>query len=182
MRASAVKGALENPIGLDCAHKTAWFVAYRIREARRQGKLPPLEGVCGAEADETTIGGLEKNKHASKRAHVGTGWVGKIVVAGSKDRETGQIRVEQLPDRKKATVQEFVHRNTDEAKIYLGIEREHATVNHGKGRYVDDEGSGTNGIENFWTNLKLSGKMIFRKRSPKHMHCYVNEMTGRKNG
>ena len=174
---------------LDCTHKTAWFVAHRIREARKQGALPPLEGVTGAEADETAIGGLEKNKHASKRKRVGTGWAGKEVVVGIKDRSTGQVRAEHIPTRSKEVVQEFVLRNTaegailftDEAKMYRGIDRDHRTVNHGKGFYIGDDGEGTNNIENFWTDLKLSGKAIFRKRSPKHLHRYIDELTGRKN-
>ena len=51
----------------------------------------------------------------------------------------------------------------------------------GKGFYIGDDGEGTNNIENFWTDLKLSGKAIFRKRSPKHLSRYIDELTGRKN-
>ena len=174
---------------LDCTHKTAWYVAHRIREARAAGELPPLEGVSGVEADETFIGGLKKNKHASKKLRAGRGGVGKAVIAGVRDRETGEIRARHVPDTNSGTLQSFVEGNTaetaaiftEEARAYRGIDREHLAVNHGAGQYVGDDGEGTNGVESFWADLKLSGKAIFRKRSPKHLDRYVNELAARKN-
>lgn len=42
---------------LGATYKTAWFMAHRIREAMRDGRLPPLGGEGKAvEADETFIG------------------------------------------------------------------------------------------------------------------------------
>lgn len=42
-------------------------------------------------------------------------------------------------------------------------------MNNGAGQYFGDDGEGNNGAERFWADLKLSGKAIFRKRSPKHL-------------
>ena len=52
------------------------------------------------EADETYIGGLEKNKHESKQKHDGRGTKGKVVVMGVKERESKKVRVKVAPDTK----------------------------------------------------------------------------------
>ena len=47
--------------------KTAWFLLHRIRLAMQNGTLEKMSGTV--EADETFIGGLEKNKHEDKKLH-----------------------------------------------------------------------------------------------------------------
>ena len=79
---------------LKVTYKTAWYLAHRIRETWDKDH-EPFDGPI--EFDEMYIGGLEKNKHASKRKRTGGGSAGEEKVAGAVDHATGQIRVEHFP-------------------------------------------------------------------------------------
>ena len=77
---------------LQCSMKTAWFLTHRIREAMKEGSIDPLGGEGKAvEADETYIGGKEKNKHANRKLRAGRGAVGKMAVFSLVERN-GRVR------------------------------------------------------------------------------------------
>ncbi len=63
--------------------KTAWLMGHRIREAYKQGKTLFAAVV---EADETYIGGKDRNRHESKKQKVGGGAREKEAVVGVKQR------------------------------------------------------------------------------------------------
>ncbi len=169
---------------LGITQKSAWHLAHRIRRAweTEGGRF-----VGPIEADETFIGGFEKNKHASEKLKSGRGKVGKIPVVGVKDRATNLVRAAVVPDTKKATLQPFVRRHmepdttlyTDEWWGYRGLPN-HTAVKHKLGNYVEGDAH-TNGLESFWAMFKRAYKGTYHQMSPKHLHRYVGEFAGRHN-
>ncbi len=81
---------------LGCTQKTAWYLAQRIRETwlNKSSIGDPMAGEI--EIDETYIGGLERNKHASKKLKAGRGPVGKQPVIGLRERGSGQVRAHPI--------------------------------------------------------------------------------------
>ena len=69
------------------AHKTAWYLCHRIRQAMAEANQPALGGTI--EVDETYIGGAARFMHADKRGKVkakGSSWMGKVAVMGLLER------------------------------------------------------------------------------------------------
>ena len=105
-----------------------------------------------------------------------------------RDRETGQVSAAPVDRTDKATLQGFVHSRTeldatvytDDARAYVGLRRDHETVSHSAGEYVNGMAS-TNGMESFWAGLKRGYQGVYHWFSTKHLHRYVSEFEGRHN-
>ena len=111
------------------------------------------------------------------------------MVGGIRQRGTGRVAAEVLPDINTKTLHRFVRRHiADGSSIYtdehLGYRNLpdvfHGTVKHSAREYVNQQ-IHTNGIESFWALMKRGYTGVYHHMSPKHLHRYVSEFSGRHN-
>jgi transposase-like protein len=171
--------------------KSAWFMLHRIRLGFADKSAEKFSGTV--EADETFVGGLEKNKHENKKLHAGRGSVGKTIVMGVMERSSAtrksQVRAAVIPNTSKVTltavikaeVQEFTVLYTDAWKGYNGLSDKflHEFVDHAVCYAIGKVH--TNGIENFWSLLKRCLKGTYISVEPFHLEAYIDEQAFRFN-
>lgn len=176
---------LSRQLGL--TQKTAWFVLHRIREMLKDKAPVMLKDEI--QIDETYVGGKEKNKHKSKKLNPKAGVEGKIPVLGLIDKH-GKVATYVLPavtaDIVTPLMVETVDSNvtivTDAHKAYRLLKNDftHIVVKHKEGEYKNGRFH-TNSIENYWSILKRGIYGVYHQVSPKHLHRYCNEFSGRFN-
>lgn len=178
---------------LDIQYKSAWFLAHRIREA-----MAPLSAIVMGgegkviEADETYVGGKEKNKHRSKRIKGANGGVGKEMVFSLVERG-GQVRSHHMPTVSAKTLRPILNAQIRDAektalmtdgegqfRILAHMFGSHETVNHGIGEYVRG-GAHTNTIEGYFSILKRGVTGVYHHVSPQHLKRYLAEFDFRYN-
>lgn len=185
------KGISSLQLGRDISvtQKTAWFMLHRIRELVRQKSFEQMTGIV--EADETFVGGKNKNRHAHKKVKQSQGRSvkDKTPVFGLIQRD-GKLKTQVIPDTKAETlkpiIKEMVNNGTiiitDEWGSYNGLSTNytHEVIKHNDNEFVRGDFH-TNSIEGFWSLLKRGIYGIYHYASPKHLHRYCDEFEYRYN-
>jgi transposase-like protein len=177
---------------LGITYKSAWFMMHRVREAMREGEFPGPMGGEGkiVEADETWIGGKEKNKHVGKRNKSNIGGTGKEAAFSLVERG-GKVRSFHVPEVNGKTLAPILLAQldkktslmTDEGGQYYhagkGFAR-HETINHSIDEYVRGDAH-TNTIEGYFSILKRGIVGTYHHVSQQHLKRYLAEFDFRYN-
>ena len=193
LMASSKKGISAHQLHrtLGVTYKTAWFMEHRLREAMNEPAPAPLGGEGKTvEADETVIGGKERNKRLSKRNPKNIGAVGKQVAFTLVERN-GRARSFHVANVTGKTLRPLMVKHvsrqsalmTDDAGQYrpIGVEfASHETVNHGIEEYVRGDVH-SNTVEGFFSILKRGVIGTYHSISEAHLARYLAEFDFRYN-
>jgi transposase-like protein len=148
-----------------------------------------LEKTSGeVEVDETFVAGkvgFMKRDARERRGITRRGGLGEhtTAVMGFRERESGRVHAQVIPDAKGGTLKPAVHATvragsavyTDQWNGYTGLESrfDHQTVNHAE-TYVDCRVH-TNGIESFWAMVKRGLNGTYVSVEPFQLFRYLDE-------
>jgi transposase-like protein len=190
---SSKKGMSAHQLGrmLGLPYKTSWFMAHRIREGMRELNPTKMGGEGKtAEADETFIGGKEKNTHAWKRSPGNIGGAGKEAVFSLVGRG-GKVQSRHVTNVSAKTLKPILEAQLDKKSTLMtdgeGQYRiigphfaRHDTVNHGIEEYVRGDAH-TNTIEGYFSILKRGINGVYHHVSAQHLKRYLGEFDFRYN-
>ncbi|MCA0201621.1 MAG: IS1595 family transposase [Proteobacteria bacterium] len=164
--------------------KTAWFMGHRIRHAMAPGsdQSGPLGGAGKiVEADETYLTKSPKTRkpagHIPHQRHAVQ--VVTLVERGGKIRSQavhhGNVR---------AVVRKHMHEDsklvTDKSQVYIGVARDHESVDHSKYEWKRDEAH-TNTLEGFFSVFKRGLVGTYQHMDKRHLDRYLAEFDFRQN-
>ncbi|MEQ9642602.1 MAG: IS1595 family transposase [Alphaproteobacteria bacterium] len=166
--------------------KSAWFMTHRIREGMKPAPRTPALGGEGKtiEADETFVGGREKNRHKHKRGkHIG-GPYGRQVVFTLIERG-GRAHSTHVPSISAKNLRPVMVKMasrksklmTDEGGQYLHVGKEYAShdvVKHSADEYVRGDAH-VNTTEGFFSILKRGITGVYHNVSEAHLQRYLVE-------
>jgi transposase-like protein len=180
-------------------YHTSWFMCMRWRAAMAGNMYQPLTGIV--EADETYIGGKDRNRHWNKKSAQQRAAAselpigkriqfGKVGVIGAIQRK-GNVVARVIGSQDAPTLSGFVRNMvskqvslvvTDDNKDCDYIDRNirHESVVHSKNEWVRGEVH-TNTIESFWSLIKRGVVGQYHNVSKKYLPFYLNEFSFRFN-
>ncbi len=174
---------------LDITYKSAWFMAHRIREAMKDGGLPPMGGEGEhVQVDETYFGKKEvvtKRTKRGKPSH--SSKMSVVSLIGEGKARTFHVDRADIPTVKAIlakNVKQETALHTDESYLYKNIGKQygdHKTVKHTAGEYVGTEGQHINSCENYFSIFKRGMKGVYQHCNERHLQRYLAEFDHRYN-
>jgi transposase-like protein len=171
---------------LNVQYNTAWFITHRLRKIADDPLFKVIfKYIIVEEADETLIGGKNKNRHKDKKIphSQGRSLEDKTPVVGVIDRKTGTLIAKAVLDTTQATLEAFIRENVKErSTIYTDKHHGYNSLwkwyEHKAGKY--SKKAYTNRIESAWNPFKKSYS-IHHWISEKHLQRYIFQWTFRHN-
>lgn len=187
--AASKKGMSASQMGrmIGVTYKTAWFLCHRIREAMDgatgNGPLGGPDKVV--EADETFVGGKQKNR-ATRAVKPKKPVVALVERDGYvRSFHVANVTAKQLRGLIVTNVDRASHLMTDESHVYTSVAREfsgHSVVNHSIKEYVTTGGfKHSNTAENFFSIFKRGVIGTYHHLSEAHLGRYCREFDFRYN-